>query len=287
MSDATPHRDYPKAKAASDHLEGTRLESVEEIRQAMKSRRNPTQKEAAETETPAFRPLRRPPMALLCILDDGREEGEWYRLRSERTVLGRSEGDIVIPHDTMMSSRHAEILRKLELGRYVWYLADLRSTNGTYVRVGNALLKHNQEMLIGGRRYRFESGAAPLEPPADATAHEGDSQLVQTRGWQAVQPSDFIPSLVELTTQGDGQRYLLQKPDNLMGRDARVCNVLVHNDPLLSPRHAVFHRDKKGRWHVENARSINGVWLRVDQIVLDNACQFQLGEQRFLVRLLS
>jgi pSer/pThr/pTyr-binding forkhead associated (FHA) protein len=265
--------------------EGTRLESVEEIRQALQARRTPTMKEAApEADIAGFRPIHRPPMALLCILDDGRDDGEWVRLRSDKVIIGRTEGDIVIPHDSMMSGRHAELTRQLDQGRYRWHLTDLQSTNGTYIRVNNGIVKHRQELLIGSRHYRFDAapqGAALAAEPAVPEESKGT-----TRGWQSVAPADLVPSLVELTPQGEGQRFFLTKSDNTIGRNATTCAVVIANDPLVSPQHARFHRDAKGRWHVENTKSLNGIWLRVDRMPLETACQFQLGEQRFLLRVL-
>ena len=65
----------------------------------------------------------------------------------------------------------------------------------------------------------------------------------------------------------------------------RTCSVVL-NDPLVSPLHARIFRDSKGRWLVENSKSLNGVWLRVAHAPLDASCQFQLGEQRFLLKVL-
>src|SRR5262249_61662481 len=106
----------------------------------------------AEFETLPYRPVRRPPMALLCIMDDGRDDGEWIRIRTPNFVIGRTEGDLVIPHDSMMSSRHTAISRVQEKDRYRWYLNDLQSTNGTYLKIASTILKHGQELLIGSRR---------------------------------------------------------------------------------------------------------------------------------------
>jgi FHA domain len=53
-------------------------------------------------------------------------------------------------------------LDRRSAGRFRWHLTDLQSTNGTFVRIGNALLRHQQELLIGSRRYRFD--AAPRAP---------------------------------------------------------------------------------------------------------------------------
>ena len=48
--------------------------------------------------------------------------------------------------------------------------------------------------------------------------------------------------------------------------------------------HARLYRDAKGRWHVANNKSANGVWVRAEQMPLTGSCQFQVGEQRFLFR---
>ena len=57
-----------------------------------------------------FRPLFRPPVAVLEICDDGAESGELIRVRSESITIGRSNADVVIPHD----SRYQELSADLE-----------------------------------------------------------------------------------------------------------------------------------------------------------------------------
>ena len=96
-------------------------------------------------ETPSaplnFRPKLRPPTAVLKILDDNQQTGELVRLRSDRTIIGRSEGEIRIPHDERISSSHAELVRTGDGKGWTWYLNDLESTNGTFVLVEKARLK--------------------------------------------------------------------------------------------------------------------------------------------------
>src|SRR5262249_17585279 len=152
----SPHPDPSQPTGAAGGYPATRLESVEEIQRAIRARAAPAPSGTPPAvpalpppaETPVFRPARRPSMALLCVHDDGSEDGEVFRLRTDRVVIGRSEGDIVIPHDTMMSSRHAELARQLDDGRQRWFLTDLQSTNGTYVRVSNAILKNAHHPLL-------------------------------------------------------------------------------------------------------------------------------------------
>jgi pSer/pThr/pTyr-binding forkhead associated (FHA) protein len=270
----------------------TRLESDDEVRQALLARKQRLGGKAApasgqpaaapvESDTQPERPVQRPPMALLCILDDGKHDGEWIRLRADRTVLGRTEGDVRIPHDLMMSARHAEIVRHKVQSGYRWHLTDLQSTNGTFVRIGSTILRHGNELLIGAGRYRFEAASAPA-----TELHPAPVPPQGTLGWQGESLSALVPCLVELTPSGPGRRFPLSLPEYWIGRDANACAIARPEDPLTNPRHAWLYRDAKGQWHVENNKSLNGLWLRVEQIPLEGACQFRLGEQRFLLRVL-
>lgn len=269
---------------ATGSSEVPRLESAEEIRQATKPQRIPTMKDQGEEEdTIPYRPVRRPPMAAVCVLFDGKEDGEWVPIRTEKLVIGRAEGDIVIPLDSMMSGKHAAISLEAEQGGFRWYLTDLQSTNGTYVRIAGTVLKHGQDLLFGSRRYRFNAapqGAAQLARPSGITP-----QRLGTEDWQTVSDGDLIPSLVEITCTGEGQRHLLTKAENWLGRDSSQCSVVLGNDRMISPRHARLYRDAKGRWHIENAGSRNGTWMRITRLAIEGTIQFQVGEQRFLLRI--
>ena len=53
-------------------------------------------------------PRLRPPTPILTIYDDGSEEGEVIRIRQDRFIIGRTEGDLIIPNDSQISSHHAE-----------------------------------------------------------------------------------------------------------------------------------------------------------------------------------
>src|SRR4051812_2229801 len=107
----------------------TRMESSDEIQAALHAARAAP----ADGEPGLERPLQRPPVALLCVIDDGKADGEWLRLRADRHVLGRVDGDVRVPHDALMSAAHAELVREKAKRGYQWALNDLGSTNGTWV----------------------------------------------------------------------------------------------------------------------------------------------------------
>ena len=222
-----------------------------------------------------------PPTALLCLLDDGGFDGEWIRLHGDVTIVGRTEGIIRIPHDGLVSGRHAEICRQRRPNGYRWVLADLQSTNGTFVRIKNTVLHNENEVIIGRGRYRFETGmsvAAAVEPPAVAPQ--------TTQPWADAAPvRSLVPSLVEMSPAGPLNRFALTLPEYWIGRDSKTCPIARPDDVLVNARHARLYRDPKGQWHIENNDSLNGLWLRIcEPTELAGACQFRMGEQLFIFR---
>lgn len=228
-------------------------------------------------EMASFRPRLRPPMALLTILDDGDDDGEDVRLRDAVTVIGRSQGEVTIPHDEQMSGRHAEIRRAQDGGRWTWTLTDLGSTNGTFVRVHKCSVKPGQELLVGHTRFRFEDGSEPILTPEMAQG---------TAPWQSVAGAGTAahPALVELTSRGDGRRWPLAGTEATIGRQ-HSCTIVL-DDPMVGDRHVRLWREERG-WRLESHESRDGVWIRIEKpVTVDRTCSFQLGEQRFVLKVL-
>lgn len=258
----------------------TRLESLDAVQKAVAQQSRPPQHPSPlEDDAATFRPVRRPPVAMLCVLDDGSDDGEWVRLRSGRIIIGRTQGDVLIPHDDRVSSQHAELTRKVEDGHCSWYLTDQHSTNGTYVFRKTHPLRHAQELLLGGCRWRFEL------PQPTASVQDGEPGV--TRGMEAIAPSALFPTLTEVAPQGPGRRFVLSHAESWFGRDAANCQMAVPDDPMLGRRHALFTQAGDGGWEVRDAGSRNGVWVRVDRVQIRGTCKFQLGEQRFFLRVQS
>ena len=269
--------------------QGTRLETEDDVRHALQMHRASAAGRlpaagagtTANEPAPLFRPTLRPPTPILTACDDGSEDGESIRIRKDTFVIGRTEGDLIIPNDAQISSRHAELRQSLLREKYRWSLIDLQSTNGTYVRVGQAVLVHGQEFLIGCTRFQFEhQTATDSGPPKPTTASEHS-----TRSWQTAAPGGDSAAIVDLTNIGTGARFLLDGPETWLGKDAAHCQIVISTDPLVNARHARIRRQDDGRWMLENNKSVNGIWLRVEQISFQGTCCFMLGEQRFTLRM--
>jgi len=244
----------------------------------------PSKAEAPE-DTVAYRPVLRPPMAVLQIADDGQKTGEFVRIRTPRFVIGRTEGDVVIPHDSQISGRHAEIVRVDQEGEHRWFLRDLGSTNGTFVRVRESALKDGSEFLISRRRFRFvEPSPGAAENSAEAEVSGMD--ITKTCDWRTLQAARKAldrPGLVEMLHDGDGRRYPLVQDSHWIGRDPKRSLLALADDPTVNPLHARVFRDRQGRWRIEDANSLNGVWVRVTEIALASQGAFLIGEQLFVI----
>jgi pSer/pThr/pTyr-binding forkhead associated (FHA) protein len=273
---------------STDRKPMTTLEPVEAIRaqirpKTVQERLHPADNDASSTLP--FRPTNRPPMALLLVLDDGEKSAEQVRIRSTPFVIGRTEGDAVIPHDTQISSRHAQIERLYEYGNYGWHLKDLGSANGIFARVSHVVLKHEHVLRIGSKRYRFDLGFVDDSGQSEGGKDAGSG----TRLWQQVSDetiAKFLPSLVELTTEGDGNRVTIDGDEQWIGRDANQSSIVL-DDQMVDPRHARFYRDTQGRWCVESPLTLNGLWAQIDDVPIIKSAQFQCGEQLFILRILE
>lgn len=244
----------------------------------------PPAKQAAAKQAPmkqnpaaAFRPSLRDPLAILIVCDDGDKDGEIIRLRSDRFVIGRTEGDLTLPFDGLISGRHLEITRQRVGGASQWLITDLQSSNGLFVRVSRSPLGTSAEILVGRGRYLFEAPAGASE----AIHRPGGTD--QTFGWTGESPMS-MPTLTELIGGGGGNKTHLARAEYWIGSDP-ACAICRPDDPFVEPRHARLFRDPKGLWQIEHDKTLNGIWLRKTQIEVDSTCQFQIGEQRFRMRI--
>jgi hypothetical protein len=210
---------------------------------------------STEKQARRFRPLHRPPMALLEVYDDDQQNFELIRIRAASFSIGREEGDLVIPHESQMSRRHVCIERRRDSDTYRWYLRDLGSRNGTYIRAARVALKHEDELLLGGVLIRFIQAAGPESA-----------------------------SLAKITPRGYEEQVKLRPRECWLGTDPRRCLDFLTNNPYLDPHHIRFDVGNDGRWRISDEQSTNGVFVRVKHIEIREGAEFLAGEQRFCFR---
>ena len=203
--------------------------------------------------TPRYRPSRRPPMALLRVYDDDLTGAEEFRVRQSPFIIGRQDGDLVIGHERQMSRRHARIDRVEEGDTWRWYLGDLRSTNGTFVRVSDAWLDDGVEMLIAGELVRFNQPLGAKDASLTKVGPTSEEERVRLTGGRS--PNRFR------------RVGLLALPAVVSRSSIRVLIRLESHN---------------GRWRVVDLASTNHVMITVTKRAeLTDGAVFQIGEQRF------
>jgi hypothetical protein len=81
------------------------------------------------------------------------QDGAAYPLYGDSMVVGRERGDILFPEDGYVSGTHARISHRD--GRY--WLADLNSSNGSFIRVrGERGLTNGSFLLMGQQLFRVQ-----------------------------------------------------------------------------------------------------------------------------------
>jgi diguanylate cyclase (GGDEF)-like protein len=138
------------------------------------------------------------------IYPTGPSMGSRYSLNGLALVLGRGEDCDIQIHEHSVSRKHARI----ELGNDGYYVADLQSTNGTFVndmQITHARLHDGDYLRVGNCIYRFLAGGN-----VESEYHEEIYRL----------------TIIDGLTSIHNQRYLLEFLDRELARSAR------HHRPL-------------------------------------------------------
>jgi pSer/pThr/pTyr-binding forkhead associated (FHA) protein len=135
---------------------------------------------------PASPPRQRPAPVLLAtleIINEGILKGTRFRIEQPATHLGRASHNEIGLSDDSVSSAHATLTRRAK----GWFVADLDSTNGTYVdgvRINGELkLDGVSEIRLGNIKMVFRpfAGAAAVEPSTRGVVGVTDDHLKKTR----------------------------------------------------------------------------------------------------------
>lgn len=219
-----------------------------------------------------FRPTLRPRIPVVSCLDDGGvASGQDFRLRDERFLIGRTEGDVTVSCDKTISSKHAEIRRVNHRGHWEWVLEDLGTANGTFVRVASSVFFDDTIVILGGRRFRLEAASASLSTGDDDGTRYVDSRETHLVIW---------PKLVETGKDEKGLSFEIRRPRVTLGALGGGCDISI-DDPCLAKHHATITLEASGRLKIRAEKTVNGVWANVQSIKLTPYCFFRCGEQVF------
>lgn len=96
-----------------------------------------------------------PSWGRLTLIGVGGAEAEVHCLRAPQIVFGRELGDIIFPTDPFVSWQHAQLSLEMRDDAMSVTLTDLRSANGTYLRIrGDVILQPGDMFRVGDQIFR-------------------------------------------------------------------------------------------------------------------------------------
>lgn len=230
---------------------------------------------------------------LILIARDG-GEGPSYPL-GETTDVGRVEGNVVITEDRYISPRHARISQR----GGVFYLRDLESTNGVFVRIpfqgtaqaemaemqrpGEQVLADQDLFLVGQQVLRFE-----------VVKHAEEGFGVASENGTLVFGTPAAPRYARLsqrTVEGVVRDvFYVRKAETVLGREQG--DIVFPDDPFLSRRHCMLRVQASAptsaggppsrRFTLSDLGSSNGTYLQVrEEVRLRPGDHFRIGQQLF------
>jgi pSer/pThr/pTyr-binding forkhead associated (FHA) protein len=210
--------------------------------------------------------------AKLILVKGDSGDGVSYQLNGTEHVVGREEGAILFPEDTLVSPRHANfVYRDTKL-----FVRDEGSTNGVFLRLRNpAPIDSGGLFLVGEQLLQVEASAPDFGPQPDA---EGTYFYASPKRASKMR-------LIQRLRGGDIGIIFRARGDNItIGRESNDVN--FPDDPFISGHHAQVAIGADGRFTLTDTGSKNGTFVRIsDEAPLVNGDYVFIGQQLLRVEI--
>ncbi len=202
----------------------------------------------------------------LVFLDNAGNHRERLPIRPGKTIIGRSDGEVMLASDPYVSPWHAQIT----VGRSNMIIKDMFSLNGIYRRISRqAQLQDGDKFLIGQQVLQFRHGWHEAEPDAQ-----------ETRPLGGLHPSTAARVLV-LTASGDVADLRLIRETLTIGRSS--CDVNIPEDDSLEDKHVQIQR-YGDEYLLIDLNSADGVYLMIrGEAEIGHGDTIRIGRQRLLI----
>lgn len=205
---------------------------------------------AATGRTMFFSNVQTPGRAKLILIKGDSTDGVSYQLNGSEHVVGRSEGAILFPEDSLVSPRHCNFLYK----DAKLFVRDEGSTNGVFSRIKQPVsLQPGSMFLIGEQLLQIEACAPDLGPQPDA---EG------TYFYASPRRASKMKLIQKLRGGETGIIYRARGDSISIGRESNDVN--FPDDPFISGHHAEVSIGPDGRFTLTDLGSKNGTFVRLD-----------------------
>ena len=154
------------------------------------------------------------PMVILKLHESVLKEVELQ----EQLTIGRKAGNDLVVEDQAVSGRHARIVKI----HAVYFLEDLKSTNGTYVngrRIERKQLKDTDVITVGMHRLVFRDEARSESTPSLPLVADSDQTMIVTGAIQSgrVGSRRRTPVVQIVSGRTDQKEYPLTKQLSIIG----------------------------------------------------------------------
>jgi pSer/pThr/pTyr-binding forkhead associated (FHA) protein len=217
-------------------------------------------------KTMYFSGLQQQSRAKLILVKGDNGDGISYQLNGNEHLVGRVEGAILFPEDSLLSPRHANFVYRD--GKLL--VRDEGSTNGVFVRIRSATpIESGGFFLVGEQLLQIEASAPDFGPQPDA---EGTYYYASPRR------ASKMRLIQRLRGGGIGIIYRARGDNISIGREGSDVN--FPDDPFISGRHAQVSIGADGRFTLQDLGSKNGTFVRIrEEAPLTNGDFVFIGQQ--------
>ena len=223
-------------------------------------------------KTQYFSGSQAPGRAKLIVVKGDAGDGVSYQLNGSEHLLGRAEGAILFPDDTLISPRHANfVYRDGKL-----FVRDESSANGVFIRIRNPVgVESGGAFLVGEQLLQVEASAPDFGPQPDA---EGTYYYASPKRASKMR-------LIQRLRGGDIGIIFRARGDSIsIGRENNDVN--FPDDPFISGHHSQVTIGADGRFTLTDLGSKNGTFVQIaEEAPLQNGDYVFIGQQLLRVEI--
>lgn len=220
--------------------------------------------------------------SLLVVRPDG-SHGEERALDKPVVTLGRVDGDILFPEDSLVSRRHA----KFTVANDSLSVEDMNSANGIFWRLNKPhKLQHGDIVLMGRQMFRFVCPNTPVErrtasgaeARGSGTAAGSPAGTAPGAAPRRREADKLVAELVRLLPGGvEENHYPLALGENILGRTRG--SISFPDDPFLSGQHCSITW-QNGQFVLSDMKAQNGTFVGVrEKTTLNDGDIILIGHQ--------